>query len=103
MPVKTLPGPSTSVRDVEMIVHGDHWDPYAILGLHEVSAGSGVPKTWVIRAFLPEARTAWVVDLKRGEPGERIAMERIHPDGFFVAVLEDRAEAFPLPAKGGES
>ena len=51
-------------------------------------------KDWVIRAFLPEARTAWVVDLLRGEPGELVPMERLHPDGLFQAVFSDRAEPF---------
>ncbi len=49
----------------------------------------------MIRAFLPEARTAWVVDLTRGEPGERVAMERIHPDGFFTAFFPDRTNRSP--------
>ena len=95
MPVKTMPVPAAATDDVELIVQGDHWDPYSVLGLHELSPGAGGVRGWVIRAFLPEARTAWVVDLTRGEPGERIAMERIHPDGFFTAFFPDRTRSFP--------
>ena len=52
-------------------------------------------RRWVVRAFLPEAKAAWVVDLTRGEPGERVPMERIHPDGFFVARLPGTNGRFP--------
>jgi 1,4-alpha-glucan branching enzyme len=95
MPVKTMPVPAVITDDVELIVHGDHWDPYSVLGLHELSSVAGGVNGSLIRAFLPEARTAWVVDLERGEPGERVAMERIHPDGFFAAVFPDRTPSFP--------
>ena len=95
MPVKTMPVPAVITDDVELIVHGDHWDPYSVLGLHELTSGAGGVRGSLIRAFLPEARTAWVVDLERGEPGERVAMERIHPDGFFAAVFPDRTQSFP--------
>ena len=56
-------------------------------GDSRAAAERGGAKTWVVRAFLPEARAAWVVDLTRGEPGEPVPMERIHPDGFFVGRL----------------
>ncbi len=95
MAVKTRPAPTTSTSDVDLIVHANHWNPFAILGLHEVPGDNGKPKSWVVRAFLPEARAAWVVDLTRGEPGEPVAMERIHPDGFFVASFTDRPGSFP--------
>ncbi len=95
MPVKTKPVALKSADDVDLIVRGEHWDPYSVLGLHEVSTGAGQSKTWVVQAFLPEARTASVVDLSRGEPGVPVAMERIHEDGFFAASFPDRAQPFP--------
>jgi 1,4-alpha-glucan branching enzyme len=95
MPVKTMPLPTTATDDVELIVHGAHWDPFSVLGLHTVPTSGGGPETWVLRAFLPEARMAWVVDLTRGEPGVRLALERIHPDGFFTTVFPDRTHPFP--------
>src|SRR4029077_4262491 len=55
----------------------------------------GALKAWVIRAFLPEARSAWVVDLMQGELGDCLAMERIHEDGFFEARVRGRANRFP--------
>ena len=44
--------------------------PASVLGLHELGSNGAGLKTWVVRAFLPEARAAWVVDLARGEPVE---------------------------------
>src|SRR5262249_24220979 len=86
---------STSPSEMELIVHANHWDPFKVLGIHELAAEGGGSKAWVIRAFLPEARAAWVVDLMRGEPGERVAVERIHEDGFFAAVFPDAPRRFP--------
>lgn len=95
MAVKTKPVPATSSTDVNLIVHANHWNPFSVLGLHEVPGEDGESGTWILRAFLPEARSAWVIDLTRGEPGKPVAMERIHPDGFFVASFADRTGAFP--------
>ena len=49
----------------------------------------------VVRAFLPEARDAWVVDLSRAGSGVRIPMDRVHPDGLFECVLPGRTAPFP--------
>ncbi len=75
-------GSATPRVEVDRIIHADHWDPFTVLGLHEVSDVSGAARE-VIRAFLPEARHAWLVDLTRGEPGVREPMTRVHADGFF--------------------
>src|SRR5215813_13437825 len=95
MAVTTRPVATTSANDVDLIVHANHWNPFSILGIHEVPGVNGAPRTWIVRAFLPEARTAWVVDLSGGEPGEPAAMEQIHPDGFFLAAFADRSGPFP--------
>ena len=71
-----------------------HWDPFGVLGPHAVGANGRAATA--IRAFLPEARRAWVVDLSGGEPGERVEMERLHPDGVFEHVF-DRPDRRPLP------
>ncbi len=82
-----------SPNDLDQVLHSSHWDPFGILGIHALG-GNGQPGR-IIRAYMPEARRAWVVDLSKGEPGQRVAMERIHPDGFFVAVFRDAREDFP--------
>ncbi len=94
MSVLLKSAPTTSPSDIDLIVHADHWDPFSILGLHELRSDNGKLKTWIVRAFLPEAHSAWLVDLAHGEPGDAVPMERIHQDGFFVAVFRDRPERF---------
>ncbi len=93
MAVKTEPAAMTSTQDIDLIVQANHWDPFSILGPNAVPGGNGAAGAWVIRAFLPEARSAWVVDLARGQSGQAIAMERGHSDGFFAAELAGRSEA----------
>jgi 1,4-alpha-glucan branching enzyme len=99
MAVMTKRVPVTSQSDIDLIIHANHWNPFTVLGLHEVAGDGGPVKDWVIRVFLPEARAAWVVDLERGEPGELVSMERIHSDGLFQVLVKDRLEPFPYRIK----
>jgi 1,4-alpha-glucan branching enzyme len=99
MTVKTGQAPATSEELIELIVHGNHWDPFTVLGIHELEPGPAGKKSWIVRAFLPEAQSAWVVDLLKGEPGALVPMKRIHPDGFFVAAFSDRSQAFSYRLK----
>ncbi len=93
MAVKSVKTPSTSVDDLNRIVHANHWAPFSVLGSHELKEGTSTAR--VIRAFLPEAKRAWVVDLSGGEPGVRVPMESIHPDGFYVALFPTQTAPFP--------
>src|SRR5947208_196859 len=93
MSLSTQEGPTVAQSDFDTLVHANHWDPFGILGPHEVRVEGRRAQT--IRAFLPEAKQAWVVDLVRGEPGEYLPMDRLHPDGFFERVFPDRADRFP--------
>lgn len=61
----------------EIIASGD---PFSVLGPHEVSSG-----TWEVRAILPEAEAATVVD--RDGVTVLAEMEQRLPDGFFVGTL----------------
>jgi 1,4-alpha-glucan branching enzyme len=70
---------TTSSAEAEAIVAGRHGDPFAILGMHESSAGL------YVRAFLPDAEAMAVVDSTSGKIVAR--GERIHPAGLFVASL----------------
>jgi 1,4-alpha-glucan branching enzyme len=99
MTVKTGQAPATSDDLIDLIVQANHWDPFKVLGMHEVEAGPGGKKSWIVRAFLPEAQSAWVVDLLKGEPGTLVPMKKIHPDGFFVAVFAERSQTFPYRLK----
>src|SRR6516165_10059552 len=90
--MSTTTEPSTSPADVDLIIHSAHWDPFSVLGPHQIML-NGSPAR-IIRAFLPEAKQAWVVDLTRGEPGARVPMDRIHGDGFYELVFPRRTEPF---------
>jgi len=85
---------TVSQADLDLIISASHWNPFTVLGPHPTSAEAG-SKGWSIRAFLPEARKAWVVDLTKGEPGKLVPMEKIHADGFYEAQFPDRSKAFP--------
>ncbi len=89
MPLSLRSSQSVSQEDIDRIIHADHWDPFTVLGQHKHGTGR------VVRAFLPEGRAAWVVDLRKGEPGARVAMSHIHSDGLFECAFPGVDEAFP--------
>ena len=102
MPVKTMPVPSTTVGDVNLIVHGDHWDPYSILGLHELPAATGGSKIWVVRAFLPEARAGLGRRPETRRAG-RTDRDGANPSGWLLhGGVPGSRRAVPLPASRGE-
>ncbi|MGH7601005.1 MAG: GlgB N-terminal domain-containing protein, partial [bacterium] len=57
--------PTVLPAEILKILHGDHSDPFAILGMHAVDLNgkSGI----AVRAFLPEAQFAQVVELDKRE------------------------------------
>ena len=77
-------------NDIEKILHADHHDPFAVLGAHLVHVPGGEPVV-AVRAYLPDASAAWVVeDSTRAEH----PMELIHREGFFEAVFPGHQEVF---------
>ncbi|MDQ2944818.1 MAG: 1,4-alpha-glucan branching protein GlgB [Acidobacteriota bacterium] len=78
--------------EVEAIVGGYYSDPFRILGPHQVEAG------WEVRAYLPHAAAASV--RTNGPLEDRLTpMEKIHPQGFYVATLESDPGAYSLDLK----
>src|SRR5687767_11488238 len=68
--------PMLRERDIELICNARHGDPFSVLGLHDDADG------WSLRVFLPAAAEVAMVHA----PGiERVALERVHADGFFEA------------------
>ncbi len=84
----------TEKREIEQIVQSAHRDPFAILGAHVVKTGNG--QSVAVRAFLPDAASAAVIDRRTGAEH---SMKRLHPDGFFEVVFRDRTEVFPYRLK----
>jgi 1,4-alpha-glucan branching enzyme len=72
--------------DIDAIVRGTSSDPFAVLGRHAVVSGSR--PAVAIRVMQPAASRVELVTL-----GQTIVMDRLHPDGFFEAVLDPEGEA----------
>jgi 1,4-alpha-glucan branching enzyme len=79
--------------NVDLITSGDHPDPFAFLGAHETGDGSvtGI----VVRAFVPGADQAWVVE---ADGTQLHPMQRIGDEGFFEITFPDRTR-FPYRLK----
>ncbi len=72
---------------IAALLRGDHGDPFAVLGPHR----SG--KVRVVRTVQPQAKSVDLVDPQ----GDVIApAERVHDDGFFIAVLPPRKRRYAL-------
>ncbi|GBC76785.1 1,4-alpha-glucan branching enzyme GlgB [bacterium HR08] len=81
---------TASPVEIELIVRAEHADPFHVLGRHPV-AREGI-SGFAIRAFLPDAQEAFVVDARCGHLHP---MERVHPEGFYEVVFWGVTEAFP--------
>src|SRR5690242_12877782 len=75
--------------DIDLLISGDHPDPFGFLGLHEIEAGHS--KAVVVRAFVPEAEGLSVVE---GDGGALHAMQKIRDEGLFELTFTER-ERFP--------
>ena len=71
-------------NQIKLIVNADHRDPFQVLGNHVITQEG--KKAVAVRAFLPEAAEARVVDIwtKKLYP-----MEKIHKAGFFQAIFSE--------------
>ncbi len=67
------------------LVHGYHENPFEVLGPHEIEQRG--ERALAVRAYLPEAQRAWVVDAAQGDSRP---MRRIHPAGLYEAIVEER-------------
>jgi 1,4-alpha-glucan branching enzyme len=84
---------TAAVEDIYKIVYTEHFDPYTVLGIHQVEYKK---KTCVaVRAFMPLASHAWVIRTYDDGRVEDFPMLRVHGEGFFEYVFEDESETFP--------
>nr|WED69913.1 hypothetical protein PJ912_10835 [Pectobacterium colocasium] len=61
---------------INLLISGHYADPFSLLGMHHSSKGLEV------RALLPDAQAAWVVDANNGR--KLVELGRIDERGFFV-------------------
>jgi 1,4-alpha-glucan branching enzyme len=67
--------------NLHALLAATHGDPFAILGAHEVNGQVAV------RILRPDAQTVTVVDLV--DSARSFKAKKIHPDGFFEALLPE--------------
>ncbi|MDP3919429.1 MAG: 1,4-alpha-glucan branching protein GlgB [Candidatus Omnitrophota bacterium] len=84
--LKEYAGGALTKKEIQRIVDFDEAEPFETLGPHLLSQ----EKCLVIRAFLPRADEAWIQF--RGKTRIKRQMEKIHPGGFFQAVIEGQTE-----------
>lgn len=73
-------------REIERLVRFEEDEPFDILGPRVYPA----EKLIVIRVFLPRVDSAWVTP----DGGEKTPMRRVHADGLFEAIFENRTDLF---------
>ena len=86
-------------EQVNQIVYNLHHNPFEVLGRHPYEQ-NGKVKSWVVRAYLPDADAAWVVC-----PEERTEypMQPMHNPHFFVCVVQNpNLDNYQLRIKSGD-
>lgn len=86
--------------EVDAVLRADHRDPFAFLGMHP----AWYEGPMVVRAFLPWAKGATVLDAATGAPVAQL--ERIRDEGFFAGAIQGRTAWFAyrlrVAIEGGE-
>src|SRR3954447_14650125 len=78
--------PTIAPHDLHRLLHAEHDDPFAILGLQQVG------NQLVVRAFRPEAKSLAVLD--RNETSRRFEASRVAEEGFFEAFIGEDVPRF---------
>jgi 1,4-alpha-glucan branching enzyme len=81
------PEASSLKKALDALAAGQHGDPFALLGLHEVD---GVR---TVRTLQPQAQTVFLLDRQGNEIAE---MQRVHAGGVFEAPLPGRLKSYRL-------
>lgn len=77
-------------EQIKLIINANHWDPFQVLGIRIIKKEG--KKAVTVRAFLPEAKEAWVVDINTKGLYQ---MEKIHKSGFFESISAEKKDVFP--------
>ena len=79
-----------SQNEIDLIVGTNHHDPFQVLGAHECEQKG--KKVVAVRAFLPDAVKAEIIDISTGKAYK---MDKLNEAGFFEAVITDKKQVFP--------
>lgn len=74
-----------SPDQIDRVVRNQHDNPFEVLGPHQIEQ-NGV-NTWVVRAYLPNASAAWVV---QPEQRQEHLMQAVHHPHFLSALSSPR-------------
>ncbi len=87
-----------ATEQIDRIVWNQHHDPFEVLGCHQIERNG--ESVWVVRAYLPNAKQAWVV---LPEKRQEAPMQSVHHPHFFECVLEqDPLTNYQLRIQDGE-
>jgi 1,4-alpha-glucan branching enzyme len=81
-----VPVPDRLDPEIAAIIEARHDQPFSFLGMHQTADGI------VVRAMLPVAAAMAVIDRATGAAAGIGA--RVHPAGFFLAVMAGRQQPF---------
>ncbi|MEC8781915.1 MAG: 1,4-alpha-glucan branching protein GlgB [Planctomycetota bacterium] len=88
------------LSSIGQLMSGDQDQPFDLLGPHLIEEQG--ERAVAVRAYLPDADQAWVVD---GEPGQSRPMRRIHPSGLFEAIcpIHENSDSFQYQLRFDQS
>jgi len=87
--------PTATWEDIYKIVYLEHYDPFSVLGIHSVEIGG--KNILTIRAYLPDAVEAYVIDMDDNE--KEYKMYKLHKEGFFEVAFPQKDKQFPYMLK----
>jgi 1,4-alpha-glucan branching enzyme len=92
--------PTIPTEQIDRIVWNQHHDPFTVLGPHEIEQDG--KSVWVVRAYLPDAESVYVVT---PDAHKEYAMHSVHHPHFFECLITDAPHLFSyeLRVKSGDS
>ncbi len=86
-------------EQINLIVNNQHHDPFQVLGPHPLEQ-NGKIKSWVVRAYLPQAEAAWTIC---PEQRQEYPMQSSQHPHFFECVIEtEELSNYQLRVKEGD-
>src|ERR1700733_12673009 len=81
-----------TAAEMEAIIGGYHGDAFSVLGPHPINTDR---TEWIIRAFLPQAKSARVL---LGD--KAIPMRKDSPNGYYSVALTSQPAAYRFEIEG---
>jgi 1,4-alpha-glucan branching enzyme len=75
-------------KEIQALIKGESGDPFSVLGVQRAYGAM------CVRAFLPEAKEAWVLQHKGPAKKRFLKMTKRHKEGLFEAIPEHPSRSF---------